>query len=363
MQELNKQNKRYLRQTTMSEIGETGQSKLLNAKLIIIGCGGLGGEVAVHLATAGIGKIELIDFDTIDITNLHRQVFFKEKDIGKAKAETLAKYLKQLNSDIDIHFETIKLSKENIKEKINAFDIVVDCTDDLLTKYLINDACVLENKILVYGSLHKFEGHIAVFNSKDKKGKRTANLRDLHPEIPTENIPNCSEVGTLNSIVSIIANMQVNEVFKLVLGIGKPLSNTLLIYNSLDNSQLKVKLKINKELNIATLWDSNTYDNKVTCNLENTNEVTATLFKTLLEDKSIRIISVLEEEPNFEFEVYKHFPFSCFDIDSIDLKDGNYIIICNYGNMSLACSFMLKKKFPSSTFRSLKDGIYNYLYL
>lgn len=351
-------NKRYIRQTTLKEVGKKGQQKLLDAKVLIVGCGGLGSFVAVNLAASGIGTLHLIDFDTIDLSNLHRQVFYKTEDVGKPKAETLSNYIESITDQVNVSFSNKKLEKNKVRKLLKEFDIIVDCTDSLQTKYLLNDACVLENKTLVYGSLHKFEAHIATFNLQSISEKRTTNLRDVFPEIPTENIPNCSEVGTLNPIVGIAGMMQANEVLKVVLDIGKPLANRLLVYNALDNSQLKMKLKINEELNFEEIWKANNYKEEIDCIMTNYKEIEVIEFKKNFADKTIKVISVLEDESEI-FEADFHFPFSSFVAEDIELEKANYVIICNIGSISKACAAMLRKQYPEYSFRSLKGGVYS----
>tara|TARA_B110000037_G_C17116746_1_gene504081 strand:- start:1340 stop:2407 length:1068 start_codon:yes stop_codon:yes gene_type:complete len=350
--------KRYIRQTTLKEVGNEGQEKLFDAKILIVGCGGLGNFVAVNLAASGIGTLHLVDFDRIDISNLHRQVFYKTEDVGKLKAETLCNYIKSINNEINCSFSNKRLVKNEVREIIRQFDIVVDCTDGLVTKYLLNDACVLEQKTLIYGSLYKFEAHISSFNFQGKESVRTANLRDVFPEMPTENLPNCSEVGTLNPIVGIAGMMQSNEVLKVVLGIGKPLCKELLVYNALDNSQLKMKLKINKDLNFNKIWETNNYKEEIDCNMKNSNEIEATEFLERSADKTIKVISVMEEESEI-FDADFHFPFSSFVAEDMELVKDEYVLVCNIGSISRACVAMLRKQYPDYSFRSLKGGVFS----
>ena len=350
-------NKRYIRQTTLKEVGEKGQKKLLNTSVLVVGCGGLGNYVAVNLAASGIGKIHLIDFDKVNISNLHRQVFFKTSDVGKYKAELLSDYIKNINDDVNVSFSKEKLTKSNSREIIKKYDFILECTDSLETKYMLNDACVLEQKSFIYGSLHKFEAQIASFNIKIKE-KYSANLRDIFPEIPTENIPTCSEVGTLNTIVGIAALMQANEVLKLALEIGKPLVNKLLIYNALDNSQLVIKIQKQKDINFKQKWKENNYMEEENCSLLDPNEIGAEEFKEGIKNNTLKVISVLEEDselinPDF------HFPFSYFDVDEIELEKNNYAIVCQNGRVSMACVFMLRKKYPNYSFKSLNGGLYS----
>ena len=207
----------FKRQVTLSEIGETGQQKLQDSKILVVGCGGLGSPIAVYLASSGIGKLHLIDFDQVDVTNLHRQVFYSLHDVGFSKSERLANFITQRSPFTEVSFSNEAITKENVIEIVSEYDIIVDGTDSLPTKYLLNDACVILEKPLVYGSLYKFDGYVSVFNSSDENGN-SANLRDAFPTMNTD-IPNCEEAGTLNAIVGMIATAQVNEVLKLVLSI------------------------------------------------------------------------------------------------------------------------------------------------
>lgn len=342
-------NYRYKRQSILKEVGACGQQKLLDTKVLIIGCGGLGGEVAVHLAAAGLGEIHLIDFDVVDETNLHRQVFFNENDIRKSKADTIKKYISNQNSKVKIIALQEKITKLNVVGFISKVDYVFDCTDDLHTKYLINDACVLNNKLLIYGSLFKFEGHVSVFNHHVKNANRNCNLRDVFPEIPKENIPSCSEVGTLNAIVSIIANMQVNEFYKLVLEIGKPLVNQLLIFNSLDNEILKLQLKIDESLDFEKHWRTNTYE-KETCENDKNLEISLDELKA----GNYKIISLVE---NTNLDVTIFSSLQEIETGNLILSKGEYCIVCEKGVSSLKAVKILKKQFLESKFFSLMYGV------
>jgi len=154
----------FKRQITLSEIGEVGQEKLQEATVLVVGCGGLGSPIAVYLASSGIGKIHLVDFDTVAISNLHRQVFYSLDDVGKSKAAVLSEFIKKRAAFTEVSFTNKPITKENVFDLISEFDIIVDGTDSLPTKYLLNDACVIKNKPLVYGSLYKFDGYVASFN-------------------------------------------------------------------------------------------------------------------------------------------------------------------------------------------------------
>ncbi len=351
----------YQRQTTLREIGAIGQNALRNATVTIVGCGGLGSVAAVYLAASGIGNIHLVDFDTVDVSNLHRQVFYKTEDIGKSKIVVLSSYIQSISPLVTITHSNQLVSKNNIKNSISTATIVLDCTDDLPTKYLLNDFCVIENKVLVYGSLYKFDGYVATFNRIDENGNRTANLRDAFPEIPNENIPNCSEIGTLNTIVGIIGLMQANEVLKIVANIGKPIVNELLIYNSLENSQYKMKLKplFDKE-KISELFEAENYKS-ILCDFDDGITISQENFKKILAQKtSIKIISIIEDTDfKLPFEVYKKIPLYEFEdwLSEFENTSENYIIVCNQGVSSIMAVHLFKAKYPKVNVLSLEGGV------
>ncbi|WP_298767266.1 HesA/MoeB/ThiF family protein [uncultured Polaribacter sp.] len=350
----------FKRQITLQEIGAVGQQKLQNASVLVVGCGGLGSPIAVYLAASGIGKIHLVDFDTVDITNLHRQVFYSLEDIGKPKAAVLTNFIKKRAPFTEVNFTNKPITKENVFELMENVDIVVDGTDSLPTKYLLNDACVIKNKPLVYGSLYKFDGYVATFNVLQKDGNYTANLRDAFPEMATD-IPNCEEAGTLNAIVGIIATQQVNEVLKLITGIGKPLINELLIYNSLQNTQLKMKLKstVLKE-QIAKLFKVQTYVDIACANQNPDWQISSEKLKGSLGDDKLEIIAVLENL-KLPFKVDKTIPIHKFDAEKIEVDfNKTYVMVCQRGLNSYKATSKLKAKYPDLKVLNLTGGISSY---
>ena len=218
---------RYNRQMILPEIGLKGQEKISSAKVLVIGAGGLGCPALLYLSAAGVGTIGIIDFDKVELHNLHRQILYSTEDVGKSKAITAAEKLKKQNPHTNILVFDEMLSETNAEKIISHFDIVVDGSDNFLTRYLVNDTCVKLNLPLVYGSILKFEGQIAVFNYKGGK-----NLRDLFPEPPNaEDVPNCDENGVLGTLPGIIATMMVQETLKIILEM-EVLRNQLLIFDT-----------------------------------------------------------------------------------------------------------------------------------
>ena len=219
---------RYNRQTMLPEIGDEGQEKLKKARVLVIGAGGLGCPILQYIATAGVGYIGIMDFDTIEIHNLHRQILYTEDKIGQQKAIVAKDVVSKLNPLIEVAAITEKLTLENASEVINQYDIIVDGSDNFTTRYLVNDTCVQLNKPLVYGSILRFEGQIAVFNHNESK-----NLRDLFPEMPDpKDVPNCNLNGVLGTLPGIIGNMMAHETLKLILELPT-LKNEIIIFNTL----------------------------------------------------------------------------------------------------------------------------------
>ena len=227
---------RYNRQTILPEIGDDGQDKLTQAKVLVIGAGGLGCPILQYIATAGVGTIGIIDFDTIEIHNLHRQILYTESQIGLSKALTAKETVEKLNPLISVQAFDEKLSLENASKIIAQYDFVVDGSDNFSTRYLVNDTCVALGKPLVYGSILGFEGQLAVFNHQGSK-----NLRDLFPEPPNpKDVPNCSFNGVLGTLPGMIGTMMAHETLKLIIGLPC-LNNELVLFKTLDWNFVKLK--------------------------------------------------------------------------------------------------------------------------
>jgi len=232
---------RYSRHLIMPEVGMEGQLKLKNAKVLLIGTGGLGAPLGLYLAAAGIGHLGLVDFDVVDFTNLQRQVAFGSDDVGKPKAEAARARLSNLNPDIHIETFETKLSSENAFELFKPFDIIVDGTDNFPTRYLVNDACILLGKPNVYGSIFRFEGQATVFGMPQGPCYRC-----LYPEPPPPGlVPSCAEGGVLGVLPGIVGSIQAMETIKLVLGAGDSLIGRLLLFDALAMKFRELKLRKN----------------------------------------------------------------------------------------------------------------------
>lgn len=231
---------RYSRHILLPEVGGVGQEKLLKSKVFCVGVGGLGSPIALYLVAAGVGTLGIADCDTVDISNLQRQVLHYTEDIGKPKTESARDKLEKLNPDVNIVLHNGLITKDNIREIIRDFDIVVDGSDNFPTRYLVNDACYFEKKTLVSGAIFQFEGQVAVF--KPHTGGPC--YRCLYPELPPQGlVPSCQEVGILGAAAGAIGTMQALETLKQILSIGEPLTDRLLVFNALQMSFNTVNTK------------------------------------------------------------------------------------------------------------------------
>lgn len=227
---------RYNRQMMLPEIGDSGQDKLKKAKVLVVGAGGLGCPILQYIATAGVGIIGIVDFDKIELHNLHRQILYTENQVGKAKATTAKSVLETLNPLVHFIAYEEKLTSENAIQIIENFDVIVDGSDNFETRYLVNDTCVALGKSLIYGTILKFEGQMAVFNHKGNK-----NLRDLFPEPPNpKDVPNCNLNGVMGTLPGIIGTMMAHETLKLIMDLPI-LENELVLFNTLTWTFTKLK--------------------------------------------------------------------------------------------------------------------------
>jgi len=356
---------RYQRQMILPGFGEEGQKKLSEAKVLVIGAGGLGCPALQYLAAAGIGTIGIVDGDIVSLNNLHRQVLYNSDDVGFPKAETSAKKLKRINPELNIIPHQLHLSNLNALSILQNYDIVLDGTDNFPSRYMINDACILLNKPLVYGAISQFEGQVAVFNIADKSGKKI-NYRDLYPNPPKEGeVLNCAEGGVLGVLPGIIGSMQANEVIKLISGIGKPLISRLLVYNALTNATYEIALQKpsvpNTEIpgNEADFLEMN-YN--WFCGLAENDpaEINIDTFNRLIKDESFTIIDVREhgELPEVDEFAYLTIPITLLKNKIPYIENDKIITFCQTGQRSLLAARLMIAEFgDKKEIYSLKGGI------
>ncbi len=360
-------NPRYKRQTSLNEFGEQGQEKLHNAKVLVIGAGGLGSPALQYLAGAGVGTLGIADHDTISLSNLHRQTIYSSDDIGLSKASRAQDILSALNPEIDITSYNEMLGSSNALSILSGFDIILDGTDNFATRYMINDACVLLKKTLVYGAISRFEGQVAIFNHHTNDGLVPVNYRDLFPDPPREDeILNCEEAGVLGVLPGIIGTMMANEVIKLITGIGKPLTNTLLTYNSLNNQIYELQIEPGRSAGSKIPKDEDEF--RITnyewlCSNQSDLEIDGVLFDDMLNDPSVAFIDVreLDEEPLITEFQNTRIPLGEILRAENNLNAGTLVLFCQSGKRSLRAAKALAAQYGDSIkVYSLRNGILNW---
>jgi adenylyltransferase/sulfurtransferase len=235
---------RYSRHILLPEVGGVGQEKLLAASVLVVGAGGLGAPMLQYLAAAGVGRIGVIDADTVDLSNLQRQIIHRTEDVGVPKAESAARMICDLNPDVQVDVYQKRITAQNALEIIANYDIVADGTDNFPTRYLLNDACHLAGKTLVSGALLRFEGQLSVFKSHLGEGHPC--YRCLFPEPPAPGtVPSCSEAGVFGAVAGAVGTQQAVEVLKEILGIGESLSGRFMMYDGLYTDWQNIKLRKN----------------------------------------------------------------------------------------------------------------------
>lgn len=354
---------RYSRHLVLENFGVEAQQKLKNASVLIIGAGGLGCPALLYLTAAGIGTIGIVDFDVVQESNLQRQVLFSNSDIGELKAEVAAKKLSSQNPFVKIKPYTTQLTRANCLEIIKDFDIVLDGTDNFQTRYLVNDACVLVDKILIYGSILQYEGQLSVFNVPSGISRST-NYRDLFPEPPKPNqVPNCEEAGVLGVLPGVIGSMMASEAIKLITNVGEALFNRLMILDisTLETTFIKIPNR-NSRHSIVELIDYDVFCgiNQTTNEPKRMKEVTVQELKASLDAKEdFQLIDVREIHENEQANIGGlHIPMGDVphNVDQIE-KDKKVVVYCRSGNRSGNIIQWLEKNQGLTNLYNLKGGM------
>src|SRR5437868_4590122 len=309
MQLTNDEIRRYSRHLILPEVGMAGQKKICSSRVLCIGAGGLGSPIAMYLAAAGVGKIGIVDFDTVDFSNLQRQIIHGTEDVGRPKAESARETIASINPSVEVTLHNVRLSSENAMEIIEPYDIVVDGTDNFPTRYLTNDACVILKKPNVYGSIFRFEGQASVF-APHLGGPC---YRCLYPEPPPPGmVPSCAEGGVLGVLPGIVGCIQATEILKLALGKGSSLVGRLLLFNALDMKFREVKLRRDPQCPLCGENPTITklIDYEMFCGIpaepvnpaSNPDEVTVQEMKRALDDPKLGI-KILDVRDPDEYEI------------------------------------------------------------
>ena len=356
---------RYQKHLTLKEIGYEGQLDLKNSSVLCIGAGGLGSSALIYLAATGIGKIGIVDNDYVEKSNLQRQIIHETKTIGSLKIDSAKERIKKCNPNSELFTYAERINSKNALKIIREFDVICDCSDNFATRYLINDACLILNKPLVFGSVQGFEGQVSVFNLN----KNSPNLRDLLPESPSKNaVPSCEEYGVLGVSTGLIGILQVNEIIKIILKKGEILDGKILIFDLLNINMKKLNLKsdqANKQ--IKTLSEFEDFYREDECSEKNNviEKIDASEFYSLYKTKPNKIL-LIDVRENEEFSASAIEGSISIPLSNLDQKTDLEFIqkeslikevftICQSGKRSEKASKILSKFKIQS--RSINGGI------
>ena len=332
---------RYQKHLTLEEIGKEGQLKLKNSSVLCVGAGGLGSSVLIYLAAAGIGKIGIIDNDHVEKSNLQRQIVHETNAIGNLKIDSAKKRINGLNPNIEVFTFDTRITAENVLEIIQEFDVICDCSDNFGTRYLINDACLIKNKPLIFGSVQGFEGQVSVFNLN----KKSPNLRDLLPESPSKNdIPSCAEYGVVGVATGLIGILQVNEIIKIIIKKGEILDGKILIFDLLNMNMKKLHLKsdeINKRIKNLSQFVNFYNDDECSEKQNKINRINANDFHRLYKAKPNKIL-LIDVRENEEF--------------STSAIEGSISIPLSHLNQASDLEFIQKESLIKEIFTICKSG-------
>jgi molybdopterin/thiamine biosynthesis adenylyltransferase/rhodanese-related sulfurtransferase len=360
---------RYSRHLIIPDVGMTGQKRLRNARVLLVGAGGLGAPNAMYLAAAGVGTLGLVDFDVVDASNLQRQVIHGTSDIGRSKLDSARDSIKEINPGVDVVLHNTRLSSDNARELVRQYDLVVDGSDNFPTRYLVNDACVLEGKPYVWGSIYRFDGQMSVFWAEHGPCYRC-----LYPEPPPPGmVPSCAEGGVLGVLCGTVGSIQANEAVKVIAGIGEPLVGRLLIYDALELSFKSIRVRKDPDCAVcgpnATVTELIDYEEFCGVVSDDAQQavagsslVPAELAEMLASGKPLRLVDV--RDPH-EFEINRIegaelIPLSTLPERLSDLPQHEPVVVyCKSGQRSAEALALLKQS-GFSTAKHLTGGILAY---
>jgi adenylyltransferase/sulfurtransferase len=360
---------RYSRHLIIPDVGMTGQKRLRNARVLLIGAGGLGAPNAMYLAAAGVGTIGLVDFDVVDASNLQRQVIHGTSDIGRPKLDSARDSIAEINPGVEVVLHPVRLSSENARELVRQYDLVVDGSDNFPTRYLVNDACVLEGKPYVWGSIYRFDGQMSVFWAEHGPCYRC-----LYPEPPPPGmVPSCAEGGVLGVLCGTVGSIQANEAIKLITGVGEPLVGRLMIYDALELSFKDIRVRKDPDCAVcgpnATVTELIDYEEFCGVVSDDAQQavagsslVPAELAEMLASGKPLRLVDV--RDPH-EFEINRIegaelIPLATLPERLSDLPQHEPVVVyCKSGQRSAEALALLKQS-GFSTAKHLTGGILAY---
>lgn len=354
---------RFERQINLRGFGEEGQKKLKAASVLVVGAGGLGCPALLYLSAAGIGRIGIVDGDTISVSNLNRQILFNESDEGKMKADMAGERIREKYNDIRVEIFSVYLRNENTFSILSEYDIVLDCTDNFSVRYMLNDACILLNKPFVYAAIYAYEGQVSLFNAENKD-KVKYNYRDLFP-VPSDpfQVPNCAETGVLGVLPGIIGTMQAAEAIKYLVGIGTTLSGSVLYYNVAEQQTYKMDIASNPlvQYNAPETEDGFLkFDYSFSCPSVSVIdwEEADMIFEYSPEETLFVDVREYGELPEVKYISCVQLPLSVLPRKHLALVRAKTILLfCQHGARSEKAALLLSGIYPGKSFYSIRGGI------
>lgn len=351
---------RYARHFALPDFGLDAQRRLKEGSALVIGAGGLGAPLLLYLAAAGVGHIGILDFDTVSLSNLQRQVLYAMNDIGHPKAALAAQRLRSLNPDIEVTVHNAALSRDNALAIMEPYDIVVDGTDNFPTRYLANDAAVLTGKPYIYGSIYRYEGQVSVFNAPLPAGGRSINYRNLYPQPPhPDAVPNCAEGGVLGVLPGIIGSMQANEAIKVLTGVGKPLVGKLFLFDAATGNSRTIKLPPQPPVAVTELIDYQTFCTPAGWQQQVPEISSDVLRKQLQSEHPPLLIDVREPYERAAGHIGgHHIPLGRIE-DAVPLieEQQNVVLYCRSGQRSAKALRLLQDKYGFNYLHNLRGGL------
>ena len=340
--------RRYSCQLALPGFGETSQKQLQEARVLIVGTGGLGCPAAQYLTSAGVGTIGIADFDTVSVSNLHRQILFTPEEVGQKKALVACEKLQKQNPGIKLVPHDMKATSQNVMDLLQNYDLVLDGTDNFDATYLLNDACVLGGKPLVYGAIYQFEGQVAVWNVANEDGSRTPNYRDIFPEVDAAQVPNCTEGGVIPTLAGMIGCMQANEVIKYITKTGEVLAGKMLLVDAQTMQSRIIKVGTVTKTNIMRLPESAAVPT-----------LTPAEVKAGVEKGTYELVDVRNVAERFLNSIGgKHVPLDKVEQEADFLETGKPLVFyCASGKRSAEAVKLIKKKHPEVEAYSLEGGM------
>jgi adenylyltransferase/sulfurtransferase len=339
---------RYSCQIALPGFSEQTQKLLQNARVLVVGAGGLGCPAAQYLAAAGVGTLGVADFDTVSESNLHRQVLYTPADNGQKKVVIACERLQKQNPGIKLVPHDVKITSQNVMDLVFAYDIIVDGTDNFETRYLLNDAAAIAGRPVVYGAIYQFEGQVAVWNVIDEDGIRSPNYRDLFPKVDASQIPNCTEGGVIPTLAGIIGCIQANEVIKYITKTGELLTGKILVFDAQTLQSRIIKIGDVTQTNITKLVET-----------INSPTISAVDLKKEIDENSVQLIDVRTEEEREDFNIGgEHIPIAdLLTHAELIAKNTKTVFYCATGKRSAEAVKIVKSRFHNANVFSLEGGL------